>query len=145
MKNTLLACVAMLLCFAAAAQNETLRQQIDALQEKLNTAVEQNDVAALGQYLHPQFYVHVIDGPFIQKDTLLASFSKGGNPYKIFRPKTATFIVLDKNTIITSGREIFQHKEGKYAGQDHHREFYHVWLRHKGKWLIAGRNVVIID
>jgi hypothetical protein len=145
MKNTLLACIAMLLCFTAAAQNETLRQQIDALQDEMSRAVEQSNVPALNKVLHPQFQVHVTGGPFIPKDSLLLSFSNSGGKYSSFRPKTETFIVLDKNTIITSGKESFQHKDGKFADKEHHREFYHVWLTDQGKWRLAGRYVAIID
>lgn len=145
MKNVLLALFMLLSALTASAQQETLQQEIAGIQEILNTAVEKNDVDVLSKHLHPNFYVHQLKGPFIQKDTLLASFRSGGNPYKVFRPKAETFIVVDKNTIITSGKEVYQHKTGQNAGSDHHREFYHVWNKHKGQWVLAGRTVAIID
>jgi hypothetical protein len=40
---------------------------------------------------------------------------------------------------------MFQHKTGTYANKDHHREFYHVWNKRKGQWLLAGRTVAVID
>jgi hypothetical protein len=145
MKNIFLALFTLFCALTATAQQETLQQEIAGIQETLNNAVEKNDVDVLSKHLHPNFYVHQLNGPFIQKDSLLASFRKGGSPYKVFQPKAETFIVIDKSTIITAGKEVFQHKTGTYANNDHHREFYHVWNKHKGQWVLAGRTVAVID
>lgn len=145
MKKILLALFTLFSALTASAQQEALQQEIAGIQEILNNAVEKNDVDVMSKHLHPNFYVHQLKGPFIQKDTLLASFRSGGNPYKVFRPKAETFIVVDKNTIITAGKEVYRHKTGQNAGSDHHREFYHVWNKHKGQWVLAGRTVAIID
>ena len=137
--------IVLFIAFASHAQEEALKKQIATMQEKFNVAVEENDIPALDKLLHPNFYVHQLNGPFIFKDTLLNRFRKDGSHYKIFKPMASTFIRVDKHTIITSGKENFQHREGKYADKPHQREFLHIWIRYKGEWLVAVRNVVYLD
>lgn len=145
MKKTAMFIMGLLFTATAVSQSETDQQSIHSLQEQLNLAVEQNNTEMLRQYLHPQFYVHQFNKAFIAKEDLLTGFKNGNNPYKVFRPKADTLIFIDKTTAITSGKEIFQHKKGEYANADHHREFYHIWKKWKGRWVLAARNVVFID
>ena len=145
MKHVTALLLLVLFSISIHAQDEDLKKQIATQQEKMNAAVEENNVPALDKLMHPNFYVHQLNGPFIPKDTLLNRFRKEGSHYKVFRPEASTFIRVDKNTVITSGKETFQHRTGKYAAKEHQREFLQVWIRFKGEWLLAARNVVYLD
>lgn len=113
--------------------------KIRDIESQLSVILEQNDVDALDDILHPGFTVQSVKGDFTKKAQLIEGFRSGKNPYTKFRPIADSVVVVNETTVISSGKELFAHKTGIYSDQDHTRFFYHVWIKHNDSWLLGGR------
>jgi len=129
---------------SANAQESDIVFQVKETESRLTSIMESNDVDELDKLLHPNFTVQSATGFGQRRAKLLEGFRNGGNPYSKFRPQADTVVVVNENTVITSGKEIFDHKSEAASTQDQVRYFYHVWIKYKDHWLLAGRFIAVI-
>lgn len=133
-----------ILPFSVKAQDSKIIVQIKQTEATLSAMLEKNNVEALDKILHPQFTVQSPNGYLVKKAQLLEKFRNGGNPYVKFRPVADSVIVVNQTTAISSGKEIYVHKKDNKIEQEEERFFYHVWIKYKNKWLLAGRIIASI-
>ena len=121
------------------AQDSAVISKVKELENKLPAIIESNDVDALEKILHPSFTVQAANGEVVKKEWLLKRFRNGKNPYLKFRPQASSVVIVDQNTVISSGTEMYAHKSNEDAVHEAKRFFYHVWIRQNDTWLLAGR------
>lgn len=134
----------MLLLFTASAfAQSSAEKQIKALNRQLGSFLETNDVEGLKSIVHPKFMLQIPGGGFISRDSLLAGFTAGNNPYQTFDPNTQTVAFVNKLTAISMGEETIIHKTGVKKGEAFTRQFTNVWINEKGKWWLIQRTAFI--
>ena len=144
LRNLLLACCLVLSGFSGFAQQNNAVADVLAAENQFPRILESNDVDALDALLYHEFTVQSNVGGFLRKKQLLQNFRNGKNPYLKFRPHADSVVLVNDHMAISSGKELYAHKDGPYANVETTRFFYHVWIKEDGKWLLAGRVTAMI-
>jgi ketosteroid isomerase-like protein len=149
MKLILLAAVFVFAAGAASAQSvkrdEALEKEIRRLDLAHADAILRRDVAALNELLAEDVTTNQPTNKVVKEREGIFELIRGGViNYSSFVREPETFLFY-KNMVVVMGREtIVPAGDAPGAGQTVRRRYTNIWMKHKGRWLLAVRHANVV-
>lgn len=132
---------AMLAGFSAAQQGVSPSSRILALENKLNDAYRQRDIAALNSLMADDFIITAEDGSTFSKAGYIAHIGEPGTRVDVSEVSDAR-VRLHGSTAVVTGA---YHEKGSSKGKayEYHDRFTDVWISVGGQWQLLASHYSI--
>lgn len=126
-------------------RDEALEKEIRRLDLAHADAILRRDVAALNELLAEDVTTnHPTNKVVKERDGIFELIRTGVINYSSFVREPETFLFY-KNMVVVMGRETIVPAGGAPgAGQTVRRRYTNVWMKHKGRWLLAVRHANVV-
>lgn len=139
MKKTLVSSALLFVVLCSHAQEDRIRKEIQALEQKSKQAIQQKDSATLSKLWSPTFMVNAPTN-MVVKGGQIEMVMSGRISYASFTGELEQ-ILINGDIVITMGHETVVPLPGSpNAGQTIERRYTHVWKKHGESWVLIARH-----
>ncbi|MBC7688611.1 MAG: nuclear transport factor 2 family protein [Aquabacterium sp.] len=139
MKKTLVSSALLFVVLCSHAQEDRIRKEIQALEQKSKQAIQQKDSATLSKLWSPTFMVNAPTN-MVVKGGQIEMVMSGRISYASFTGELEQ-ILINGDIVITMGHETVVPLPGSpNAGQTIERRYTHVWKKNGESWVLIARH-----